>query len=80
MGEEIPTAISASDDQWHHVALTWSNTKGSYMAYKDGLLITQGDNAQKGKVSNSWFGSRVTVFWKKTVTRCLRCLSASMPR
>lgn len=50
MGEKISTDISASDDAWHHIGLTWSGKSGKYEAYKDGVLISQGGNVQQGKV------------------------------
>lgn len=49
MGEEVETNISVADDQWHHVAVSWSARSGSYKAYKDGLPVSQGVGFKQGK-------------------------------
>lgn len=52
MGDETPINITAADNQWHHVAVTWSSTKGHYKAYRDGLKIVDESDFQKGEVSS----------------------------
>lgn len=41
-GTAIPasgdTGVSANDNQWHHIAVTWNNSSGSFNLYRDGLL------------------------------------------
>ena len=31
--------FSANDGEWHHVAITWSNSNGQWIAYKDGTEL-----------------------------------------
>lgn len=52
MGDETPINITAADDQWHHVAVTWSSATGHYKAYRDGLKIVDESGFQKGAVSS----------------------------
>ena len=52
MGDETPINITAADDQWHHVAVTWSSATGHYKAYRDGLKILDESGFQKGAVSS----------------------------
>lgn len=35
--------MSANDDQWHHICVTWENTAGSWNFYIDGELKESGD-------------------------------------
>ncbi|XP_078614593.1 sushi, von Willebrand factor type A, EGF and pentraxin domain-containing protein 1-like [Branchiostoma floridae x Branchiostoma japonicum] len=48
--EEVFTAISPNDGEWHHIAVTWSNEDGSWRAYQDGRRIGNGTNLQTGFV------------------------------
>ena len=34
--------MSATDGAWHHICLTWENTAGSWLFYKDGIQVSQG--------------------------------------
>lgn len=49
LGEEAGLDIAVTDDQWHHVAITWSSQNGRYRGYKDGLKISEG-TLMHGKV------------------------------
>lgn len=41
-------SVGIEDGKWHHVCFTWSNTNGDYQFYKDGKLIHEGTEFQKG--------------------------------
>jgi len=42
LGKEANLDISVTDDQWHHVAITWSSQSGLYAGYKDGIKVAGG--------------------------------------
>lgn len=35
-GEKRVTDVSANDDKWHMICVTWSSSNGSWVIYKDG--------------------------------------------
>lgn len=51
-GQEAHLDISVTDDQWHHVAITWDSRSGNYVGYKDGIKFSVGNDFEKGKVNN----------------------------
>ena len=40
--------MSANDDQWHHICLSWENTAGSLRFYKDSVLSANYTNFKTG--------------------------------
>ena len=46
LGKEAHLDISVTDDQWHHVAITWSGQTGKYVGYKDGIKIAANDDSE----------------------------------
>lgn len=41
-------SVSANDDKWHHICLTWENTDGSLKFYKDRVLSASYTNFKTG--------------------------------
>ena len=37
------------DGIWHHLAVTWENTNGSYEIFLDGVTVWSGNELEKGK-------------------------------
>ena len=50
LGKEVHLDISVADDQWHHVAITWSSQSGNYVSYRDGVKKAGASNLEKGQV------------------------------
>ena len=50
LGKEAHLDIDVADDQWHHVAITWSSHTGQYTSYRDGALKSSDVNLEKGQV------------------------------
>lgn len=50
LGKEAHLDIDVADDQWHHVALTWSSHTGEYTSYRDGALKAKDVDLKKGQV------------------------------
>ena len=49
LNEEAALEISVTDDQWHHLAVSWSAQNGKYLGYKDGMKVAEG-TLKKGNV------------------------------
>ena len=49
-GEPMVTDVTAVDDVWHHVVLTWTNLDGNWKLYKDGVICDEGTDFQTGAV------------------------------
>ena len=47
-GNEVITDVTANDDHWHHIALTWTSEGGEWKMYGDGVLLDQGDGLGAG--------------------------------
>ncbi|KAJ7382135.1 Neuronal pentraxin-1 [Desmophyllum pertusum] len=45
--DEIKTNSKIEDDQWHHVCVTWENSKGEWQLYMDGQLKENGTGMMK---------------------------------
>ncbi|XP_068719046.1 sushi, von Willebrand factor type A, EGF and pentraxin domain-containing protein 1-like [Montipora capricornis] len=53
MGEKASTGVPATDGKWHHIALTWQSSNGTWKVYKDGSKVKQNSDAepfQRGQV------------------------------
>lgn len=48
--QTVFTGLTVNDGQWHHVVVTWENTEGAWVAYKDGLKTMSSSAFQKGQV------------------------------
>ena len=47
-GNEVITDVTANDDQWHHIALTWTSDGGTWKVYGDGQLQDEGQGLGAG--------------------------------
>ena len=47
--EKIVTDVTADDNRWHHIAVTWTSDTGHWKMYRDGILKDEGHLA-KGQV------------------------------
>ena len=45
--------MSANDDKWHHICVTWESTAGLMNFYKDGVLSANATNFKAGHVIRS---------------------------
>ena len=45
--------MSANDDKWHHICVSWENTAGLMNLYKDGVLSANATNFKAGHVIRS---------------------------
>ena len=46
-------SVSANDNNWHHICVTWKNTAGLMHFYKDGVLSANATNFKTGHVIRS---------------------------
>ncbi|CAH3161488.1 unnamed protein product [Porites lobata] len=44
------TSVSANDEKWHHICVTWENTAGSWRLYKDGKVEASGRGLETGNM------------------------------
>lgn len=49
-GEKVITDVTANDDHWHFICVSWSSAKGQWKIYKDGLLNDEGQNLASGSL------------------------------
>ena len=49
------TGVSANDDQWHHIALTWRSMDGAVKLFKDGILVWHGNMAAGDTLSSAGY-------------------------
>ena len=40
--------ITANDNKWHQICVTWENSKGEWKSYKDGVFVKSGVDFKKG--------------------------------
>ena len=40
--------ITADDNKWHQICVTWENSKGEWKSYKDGVFVKSGVDFKKG--------------------------------
>ena len=48
-GEKVITDVTANDDKWHHVAVTWTSDSGDWKMYRDGELKDQDKGLANGQ-------------------------------
>ncbi|XP_013383226.1 sushi, von Willebrand factor type A, EGF and pentraxin domain-containing protein 1 [Lingula anatina] len=49
-GQDIVTDVTANDDQWHHICVTWSSANGEWQIFRDGRSLDQGQGLAPGTV------------------------------
>lgn len=47
--EKVVTNVAANDGKWHHICFSWSNKRGTFKIYRDGLTLDNGDNLATGQ-------------------------------
>ena len=48
--EKVITDVTANDDHWHHLGVTWNSVNGEWQIYKDGVLEDSGEGLASGSV------------------------------